>query len=306
MAEESGTTTLLAQEDGGSQGVLTDFLARSVANMNTQQRLSTMERIRAGSSVELNLVKTEPNRFGQIVEAYKEAEGTAFALFKINPSETVGLIVISGDLLHGLLDLYLGDNSSSTPYSPRALTQVDLKVVRWTCEKLLGGLKETLPPDSAVEFVVESVVGLEDFGMPLPTGAAMVAGEISLGVPGKEFGSLRVVLPAGVGSVFWAARQDDEQQKETQGNEQDMVIPVQNLQRVYPVPVTLIAELHRFKVPIAQLRDLSVGSELLLGELDQIGVRVGQRLLLSAEAGERDGYRCVRINNRIDGEQTDV
>jgi len=306
MAEESGTATLLTQEDGGSQGVLANFLMRSVANMNTQQRLSTMERIRAGSRVDLNLVKTEPDRFGQIVEAYKESEGTAFALFKINPSELAGLIIIPGALLHGLLDLYLGDNSSSTPDSPRALTQVDLKVVRWTCEKLLGGLKETLPPESAVQFVVESVVGLEDFGMPLPAGAAMLASEISLGVPGKEFGSLHVIFPAGVGSVFWASRQDDDQQKETQGDEQDLAIPVQNLQRVYPVPVTLIAELHRFKVPIAQLRDLSVGSELDLGDLDQIGVRVGQRLLLSAEAGERDGYRCVRINDRINGDKTDV
>ena len=71
------------------------------------------------------------------------------------------------------------------------------------------------------------------------------------------------------------------------------------LLRVLPIPVEATAELARVKMNLHTMRALRVGSTIDLGNVADVKVRVGGRVVMQAEAGEREGVRCVRVKRRV-------
>jgi flagellar motor switch protein FliM len=71
---------------------------------------------------------------------------------------------------------------------------------------------------------------------------------------------------------------------------------------VLPLPVTVVAELRRIQVPLAQLREIKPGQLLDLGPARDVVLRVGDRATLVGEAGIQNAARSVRVKSRIEGE----
>ena len=70
------------------------------------------------------------------------------------------------------------------------------------------------------------------------------------------------------------------------------------MQRVLPLPVTLVGELARVRMPLQAVRELREGSVIDLGYLREVQLSVAGHPTLG-DFGERDGYRCVRVTRQV-------
>ena len=72
------------------------------------------------------------------------------------------------------------------------------------------------------------------------------------------------------------------------------------MQRVMPVPVTVVAELGRVAMPLNEVKRIEVGTEIDLGFEKDVEIRVGDRQVMTAEAGIVNGRRSVRVKSKVE------
>jgi hypothetical protein len=119
----------------------------------------------------------------------------------------------------------------------------------------------------------------------------MVEVHLDFGPPDDPYGLMTLAIPAQIGSALWPREGVARAGREKNG-----------MQRVLPLPVTLVGELARIRMPLSTVRQLQVGSVIDLGYLREIQLAVAGHPTMMADFGERDGYRCVRITRRINEE----
>ena len=60
-----------------------------------------------------------------------------------------------------------------------------------------------------------------------------------------------------------------------------------------------LAELARRRMPFSKAKAMAVGDVNDLGALGVVKLRVGDRVLMTAEPGEADGVRSARVKRRV-------
>jgi flagellar motor switch protein FliM len=207
----------------------------------------------------------------------------------------VGFVVLEGPLIQRLVGMLLGEDPKTTndDYAMRPLTELDLRFLRRICDDIVQNLVRACTMHPRPEPIIELVVPNPRSAPSLPKTTTVVDVTIDFGPPHEPFGLASIVLPAQAEGVLWPAKSE---RRPTPGA---LLRPDEGIDRVMPVSVEIVAELTRKKLPLSDVRKLHVGQILELGPLRDVELRLSGQTAFTAEAGERDGVRSVRIRKKV-------
>jgi flagellar motor switch protein FliM len=287
METQNRNNPLIGQVDLGVLGLVQDLFRTAVRKM----RIRLVNR--AKMDIQVRFGSAEFNHLGHLQDRMVSQEGGIFVLFEMNPGGMQSVLIIEGSLWFRLLGLLLGEDSSAEPplYRWRALTRVDLNVAQRIVSDVLSGLVETCPVNVEATTEILEISSNPRIPMSIPRGTTMVEVHLDFGPPDDPYGLMTLAIPAQIGSALWPREGVARAGREKNG-----------MQRVLPLPVTLVGELARIRMPLSTVRQLQVGSVIDLGYLREIQLAVAGHPTMMADFGERDGYRCVRITRRINEE----
>jgi flagellar motor switch protein FliM len=118
--------------------------------------------------------------------------------------------------------------------------------------------------------------------------------EVSLdfGPPDDPYGLMSIVLPGQATGILWP-KGSGRRPVKTESRQEGM-------KRVMPLPITAVAELGRVSMSLSDVRKIAVGTKIDLGFEKDVELRVGDRLVMSAEAGVVNGRRSIKVRNRVE------
>jgi len=287
MENQNRNNPLVGQVDLGVIGLVQDLFRTAVRKMRIRLvNRSTIDiQVRFGSA--------EFNHLGHLQDRMISQEGGIFVLFELNPGAMQSVLIIEGSLWFRLLGLLLGEDPAKEPplYRWRALTRVDLNVAQRVVSDILSGLVESCPVNVEANTEILEISSNPRIPMLIPRGTTMVEVHLDFGPPDDPYGLMTLAIPAQIGSALWPREGFARAGRAKSG-----------IQRVLPLPITLVGELARVRMPLQKVRELQVGSVIDLGYLREVQLSVAGHPTMMAEFGERDGYRCARITRRINEE----
>jgi len=240
---------------------------------------------RCGEDVPVHVDPAESVRLQQVLQR----AAVVACPFRAEPSGLRGLILVESRLVCTVVGRFLGD-PGLMPEAERPLTRIDLRMGQHLCADLLSALHSACAMDAAPELAPGRIAANPRTVQELPQARNVVDVSCTIGPPEDPLGRIWVVLPPQGAGVLWPRRGPTRNIRNH---------PAEGLRRVLPVPLPVVAELARTKVPLSQLQALGVGDVLSLGSLREVTVRVGDRPTLHAEPGEADGMRSVRVTGRV-------
>jgi len=291
MEQQPRNNPLVGQVDQGVLGLVQDLFRTAVRRM--RRRLIN----RSGTDVQVRFGSVEFNHLGHLQDRMVSQEGGIFVLFEISPGDMQSVLIIEGSLWFRLLGLLLGeDQLTEQPlYRWRALTRVDLNIAARIVSDILTGMIEACPAAADVDVEVLEISSNPRIPMAVPRGSTMVEVHLDFGPPDDPYGLMTLALPAQIGSAIWP--------RDTMARASRVKT---GLQRVLPLPVTLVAELARLRMPLQRVKSLQVGMVIDLGMVREVQLSVAGRPTMVAEFGERDGHRCIRVLRRITEQHTQL
>ena len=270
---------LLQRVDAADLGTVQDWV--DAATPQLRNRLVK----RCGLEVPVLVESAEGRRLEEVLQR----DSVAACPFSAEPSGLRGLILLEASLVRAAVGRFLGD-ASDVPQADRPLSQLDLRFAARLCQDLLEALIGATPMDVPPNLHLGRISPNTRAVTALPQARHVVDVPCQLGVDSAPLGKLWVVLPPQGAGVLWPKRGPVRNVRRH---------PAAGMGRVMPLPVPVVAELARAKMPLSRLRGLQVGDVVDLGHLGDVTVRVGDKPSLFAEPGEADGMRSVRVRRRV-------
>lgn len=229
---------------------------------------------------------------GELVDDLAEEGGGVFVRFALEPAGVPGLLAVDGLLLYRLMGMLLGEDPHGDhgTYVWRPPTRMDRAVAERLATDLFAALCANLPEELGTSVRILEVTGSPRVELPLPRTASLLDITLDFGPAEDPYGLVTLALPLSLAESIWpeaAVRS---------------AATARGVNRVLPLPVTLVAELARVKLSLSDLTSLEEGSLLSLGSPKAVGLAVSGRPALKAEAGVVAGTRCVRVLQRVDPE----
>jgi flagellar motor switch protein FliM len=276
-------TAMLGHSDPAAGRVVEELFRGAASRVRT--RLVN----RLGTDLPVGPVSLVWVQLGQVLQQLPA--GTAVATFRIDPSGLTGLVAIEPELLARLVGQILGQTPdhawSGAP--DRLPSRFDLVVARRIAEDVLGGVAEVLPDSVGTKIEVGQVGSAARVAPGIPRTALVGSVSYDVVAPGGVPGRIELVVPSEITRLAAPSR-PPRQSDAGRG-----------IERVLPLPVTAVAELHRLVLPLAVVKRLHVGQVLELGPSRDVVLRVGERATLLGEAGVQNAVRSVRVKGRVEG-----
>lgn len=209
--------------------------------------------------------------------------------FHNEPTGLRGLVLLESSLVCAVVGRFLGD-STEEPVAERPLTRIDLRMGKRLCDDVLRALQSSCAMEQTPVLVAGRISSNPRTVQALPQARNVIDASFTIGEPDMPLGRIWVVLPPQGAGVLWPRRGPTRNVRHH---------PAVGMSRVMPLPLPVVAELARTTVPLAKLRQLKVGDTLHLGALNDVTLRVGDRPTMTAEPGESDGMRSVRVRRKI-------
>jgi flagellar motor switch protein FliM len=246
---------------------------------------------RIGADIPVRFSEVGYVALGELAEQFLEEGAGVYVKFEVTPGGHVGVLGIDGALLFRVMGLLLGEDPWSEPsiYEWRAPTRMDLMVARRIATDVFNGLIEALPSGVAGEIRIIDVSGNARLDLPLPRSALMLDVTLDFGPAEDPYGLVAMSLPVGLAASLWPDAG------------KPRITSSAGVNRVMPLPVTLVAELGRVKLPLGKVQALQEGEMLDLGSTRTVTLSVAGRPAFTGEAGLDEGTRCVRVLRRLRG-----
>jgi len=289
----------LGRQGGASQPLLARVDTRVLALVedlfrNAATRVRTRLVNRVGGEVPVRFGAATVSSLGEVFDRL-HGHGAAIGQFSVAGREQAvrGVIVLEGELVHRMVGLMLGERQESKDLGAlRNLTALDLRLASRVCEDILFSMAEASSTPEQPRVVLDSVTPTSRAIPSLPRSATVLESTLDFGAPDAPYGLASVLLPAQAEGLLWGPSSATATGRVgTSGK--------MGLQRVLPVPMTVVAELARVSLPLPQLKKLHVGSEIQLGRIREVQLRIGGRPTMMGEAGEMDGMRSVKVRRRL-------
>ncbi len=260
LKEQDTANSMLAQVDRGVLGLIQE-LFRTVARL---VRVSLVNR--ANQDVAVRFGTVEIASLSRVLDRIQTQEGGAFGTFRVVPGDIPGIVVVQGPVLYRLVGLMLGEDDRIEPqlYRWRPLTQVDLRVADRVCRDVLGALADSVMTATRPRVELESLSGNPRVRFPLPGGTTVVEASLDFGPPDNPFGLVSVVLPGQATGILWPSRTARPRLTEHP--------PTEGIERVYSLPVEIVAALARLQMPMSRVKTREVGSEIASSSVDAMSM----------------------------------
>ena len=283
------TSQMLGRTDPAVVGRLEE--AFRVAARRVRTRLVN----RGGADVVVRFGSVEMSPLGVLLDRYRGREGGVYARMKFGPGDISGFAVIEGALLQHLIGIMLGEVPGQVGATPRLRTPtaIDLRLARRIIHDAFLGLIDCAAPGIGAKAKIEYISSNPQMGVPLPRSSVVLETSFDFGPSTGPLGLLTFLFPVELANAWWPPRSEGAEAEER---------PVGDaIGRIMPIPITMVAELGRLKLSLAEIRAIRPGSTLDVSALREVSVRIGDRTAFVGEPGEQNGVRSVRIRTRLDG-----
>ncbi len=288
-----GSPTLLAHPDREAASALPaiEDLFRAVS-----RKVRTRLVNRAGTDIPVRLGIAQITTIGQILDDPETRDGGVFAMLRFEPLGMPGLAVVQGRLLSRMVGVLLGESPDDEPppYRVRQVTEVEVRIARRVCEDVMAGLEECWPEHKLARIGFDSLGPNPRLAEGLAQNTPVVAASLDFGRPDDPYGLMVVAIPAQATRDLRVDRIEAVSRSTTTERTQDMT-------RVLPLNLELVAELTRVHVSLGDLKNLEVGEVIQLGRRRDAVVRVNDRPVISGQPGVQGGFHSVRVVKRVDG-----
>ncbi len=213
--------------------------------------------------------------------------------FNFGRADLSGFAVMECRLLSRIVGRLFGDGEAilGALEVERVLSEVELSIGARLCRELFDSLERYWPPPHPPRFFSGDLsLGRHGIG-DLPATTPMVVAEIRFGPELNPLGVMLCALPAALAKGLTG-------KKPLAGGRPD-ASRVLNFDRLMPVEVDLVVELARLELSLHVLENLEVGTDLLLGQVNELCARVNNGASFFGEAGTTGGVRSFKIARRV-------
>jgi flagellar motor switch protein FliM len=214
---------------------------------------------------------------------------------RLGPGDIPGFAVLEGGLLQHLIGIMLGEVPGQTGSGVRLRppTAIDLRLARRIVHDAFLGLIDCAAPGIGAKAKIEYISSNPQMGIPLSRSSVVVETSFDFGPATGPLGLLTFLFPVELANAWWPPRSDAaEEESKPVGD---------GIGRIMPIPITMVAELGRLKLSLAEVKAIRPGAMLDVSALREVSVRIGERVAFVGEPGEQNGVRSVRIRSRLDG-----
>ncbi len=282
--------TLLASNEKDTPKAVPDLEESLRVSARTLQR-SLGSRAGGDFRVRTRGIRIKPMHV--FMEDNRPKEPSIFVTFNNGATAQPGLILFSGKLLSRIMGCMLGDGEESGMYyrAKHPITDLEMRVGRRVAQDILSGLNSHWPDPTGTRFRVIQASTHARFITPDLREDPCIGCRIEISSGDVDFGHLLVTvpLPANLSPMQKMAATGVDAQVEAD----------RQRERALDVRVQLTAELARISLTLGELRDLGVGDVIPLGPSSSAELRVQDKAVLKAEPGLSDGYRSVRIIEKL-------
>lgn len=282
--------TLLATSEKDSPKAVPDLEeSLRVAARTLQRSLGS----RAGGDFRVRTRGIRIKPLHVFMEDSRPKEPSIFVTFNNGATSQPGLILFSGKLLSRIMGCMLGDGEESGMYyrAKHPITDLEMRVGRRVVQDLLTGLNSHWPDPTGTRFRLVQASTHARFLTPDLREDDCIGCRIEISSGDVDFGGLLVTvpLPANLSPMRKMASSGVGAQEEASLQRE----------RAMDMRVELTAELARVSLTLGEVRQLGVGDIIPLGPNSASLVRVQDKPVLKAEPGLSDGYRSVRIIEKL-------
>jgi len=247
---------------------------------------------RAGGDfrVRARSIRIKPLR--TFMEDNRPKEPSIYATFSNGASSQPGLILMSGKLMSRIMGCMLGDGEESGMYyrAKHPITDLEKRVGRRIVKDLLDGINGHWPDPSASRFQIVHLSTHGRFITPDLREEPAIGARIEISSGEVDFGQLLLTVPVPENCSGLNGRGRLGQPE---------VDPALLRERAMDVRVEMVAELARITVPLGRVRSMAVGDLIPLGPPGRTSLRVGDKSVLKAEPGQSNGYRSIRVSEKL-------
>ncbi len=235
-------------------------------------------------------IRIKPLR--SFMEEHRPKEPSIFATFSNGVSAQPGLVLMSGKLLSRIMGCMLGDGEESGMYyrAKHPITDLEMRVARRVVSDLLNGLNSHWPDPSGTRFRIGQLSPHGRFITPDLREEPAIGSRVEISSGDVNFGTLLITVPVPANLSPLNGR--------SMGKQPD-VDPSVLRERAMDMRVEVRAELARVPLTLGEVRNLAVGDIVPLGPSHASVLCVHDRAVLRAEPGLSDGYRSVRVVERL-------
>jgi flagellar motor switch protein FliM len=248
---------------------------------------------RAGGDFRVKAQGIRVKPLSAFMEENKPSEPCIYATFSNGATPQPGLVLITGKLLSSIIGCMLGDgDSAGAAYRAKhPITDLELRVAQRVVQDLLAGLNSHWPDPKGERFRLVQVATHGRFITPELREEHAIGATIAISSGEFEFGGLLMTVPlppnlsplTGSGGRPGSSRVD----------------PALLRERALDVKVELRAELTRLSMSLGDVAALRPGDVISLGPATSGVLRVEDRTILRGEPGVSQGYRSIRILERV-------
>jgi flagellar motor switch protein FliM len=223
-------------------------------------------------------------------------DGVIYSVIKVRGLKIDGCVMIQYGLMSKLHEVSLGGDGDIAETQPqvRQLSPATRIYSDRLLNELVSDLASLWPGAKSTEFShLEPTINQPNWG-PQGRSADVFTATIDVGPLASPYGLMSIALPVRLFETALGVRALKKAVTEES--------PLENAPYVQGLPVQMIAELQRFKLSLNQIDDLSVGDFIPLHEKMEVAVRVNSIMRFIGEFGENGGFRAVKIDERISGE----
>jgi flagellar motor switch protein FliM len=236
-------------------------------------------------------IRIQPLRM--FMEENRPKEPSIFVTFNNGATAQPGLILFSGKLLSRIMGCMLGDGEESGMYyrAKHPITDLEMRVGRRVAQDLLSGLNSHWPDPTGTRFRLIQASTHARFITPELREDDCIGCRIEISSGDIDFGGLLITVPLPENlSPMRSHGQDDQGARDA---------AVRQRERAMDMHVQVSAELARVSLTLGELRKLAVGDIIPLGPSSNATLCVHDKPVLKAEPGQSDGYRSVRIIEKL-------
>lgn len=246
---------------------------------------------RVGISIPIRFSEVAYITLAELTEQFDEEGSAIYVHFEFKPGGHHGLLAFDAALLDRMMGLLLGEKPGvePTPYRWRPPTRMDLRIAERLAGDIFAGLLDALPARTGGQIRILDVSGNHRTDMPLPRHATLLDVPLDFGPPEDPFGIVTLALPAAVTHALWPDFTADRPATD------------EGVNRVLPLPVTLVAELGRVSMSLGDVERLAKGDLLRLGPTQAVQLTVSGRPAGIGQPGITGNTRCVQVRETAVG-----
>ena len=261
--------------------------------LQVAEKLRARQVGRSAADIPIRVAAVDPTTLQDTLQNPEFREGVVYSVIELKNLHESGCVMLQYGLIARLEAKSLGEFGEM--YEPqvqaRTLPPCTRKFVHRLLSELCSDLQEHLPGTSnfSLSFSTPSVT--EPSWDAQQRGNDVFAAMIDIGPLAQPYGLLSVVLPVRLFETVFGLKASKNSSEPENG--------MPDNQRILGLPVDVIAELDRFSMSYAAVRDMMIGDFIPLNEQLQVKIQVNQQTKFLGEFGEVSGFRAVRIDDAV-------